>query len=112
MTPSNGTMDNSKAKATLVSSSKRRPVFTFSMVDIPIGAELTFSKDITKTVRVINDKKVEFDGEEYSLTKLARIWLTAGNDTKYEFVQGPSYFEFEGETVTERRKRLEGEQTD
>ena len=40
----------------------RRPVFTFSMLDIPTGSTLTFLRDETQTVTVTGDREVEFEG--------------------------------------------------
>lgn len=53
----------SKNKAT-----KHRPPLNFSQMDIPVGSILTYNADHSVSVTVISDKKVEYLGEETSLT--------------------------------------------
>lgn len=53
----------SKQKAT-----KHRPPLNFSQMGIPIGSILTYNADPKITVTVISEKKVEYMGEETSLT--------------------------------------------
>ena len=81
----------------------RRPNFKFSMVKIPIGSELLFLYDdtcICKTVDMNN--KVEYNGEEYSLTGLARKLLNERGRGGYN-VPGPRYFMYKGETLAHLR---------
>lgn len=87
--------------------SPRRPSFKFSMVDIPIGAELTFTENEIIKVRVVNNKEVKLDnGAPMSLTQAAKKFLNKDKD-----IQGPLYFKYKGETLVERRKRMEQEGT-
>lgn len=80
----------------------RRPSFKFSMVDIPIGATLTFLKDESVTVTVAdNSNKIEYNGEQCTMSNLASRLLGGGS------YAGPDYFLFDGETLTERRRRFE-----
>ena len=86
----------------------KRSNFTFSSVNIPVGAEITFTRDDTKKAKVISDKRVEFEGEEYSLSNLAqKLFEELGYHWKS--VQGPAYFEYNGEILADRRSRLEEE---
>ena len=48
----------------------RKPVFRFSMVDIPKGSELTFIRDETVSCSVAGDREVEFEGEVTSLNQV------------------------------------------
>ena len=84
-----------------MSAKKRLEAFRFSAADVPIGAEILFVGDKTKTATVVNDRKVRYEGKEYSLSALALL-LTGKEGT----LQGPLYFEYEGEVLTERRKRM------
>lgn len=86
----------------------RRSNFTFSAVDIPIGAELVYADDETKKCKVVDDKKVEFEGKQYSLSGLALKFRTEAG-YKTVAVQGTSYFLYENELLVERRSRLESE---
>lgn len=86
----------------------RREQFRFSMVDVPIGATLTFSKDETITARVVDDKRIEFEGNITS-TSAAATKLLHRRGWTLRAAQGPLYWMFEGETLAERRIRLEAD---
>jgi len=91
---------------TLRRANERRPVFRFSMVDIPVGAILHFIKDEAVTCTVVDDKRVEFEGSITSLSDPARTMLHR-HGGKLTAAQGPLYWLFENETLTERRSRME-----
>jgi len=81
----------------------RRPNFKFSMIKIPLGSELQFLYDdacICKTADMNN--KVEYNGEEYSLTGLARKLLNERGRGGSN-VPGPKYFTYQGETLARLR---------
>ena len=86
----------------------KRGNFTFSSVNIPVGSEITFTRDDTKKVTVASDRKVEYQGEEYSLSTLAQKLL---EELGYHWksVQGPAYFKYKGEILSDIRNRLEEE---
>ena len=83
----------------------RRTKMTFKNLNIPIGAELTYIYDKTKKCIVKDSKRtVEYDGKETSLSALAQKF----SNSKYK-PQGTSYWEYDGETLLERRLRMEKE---
>lgn len=84
----------------------RREQFRFSMVDIQPNAILKFSKDETITARVVDDKRIEFEGEITS-TSAAATKLLHRIGWTLRAAQGPLYWLYEGETLAERRMRLE-----
>lgn len=86
----------------------RRSAFNFEMVNIPIGAELEFIRDLKITCKVIDAKKVEFEGEITSLSAAAQKALE-NVGLYWKSVQGPMHWMFEGESLGERRYRLETE---
>lgn len=49
---------------------KHRPPLNFSQMGIPVGSILTYNADPSVTATVISDKKVDFLGEETSLTAI------------------------------------------
>ena len=53
---------------------------------------------------MVDDKHVEYEGETLSLTALAKKLL----DTK-RAIQGPLYFQYNGEILTDLRLRIEKE---
>ena len=86
-------------------SEKRRESFDFEKVGIPIGAELSFLKDQNIKAKVIGNNlfnSIEINGEKTSLSASAKKFLG-----KSYIVQGPTYWIYEGETLDERRRRLE-----
>lgn len=92
----------------MIQFSKKRPPFRFTIAEVPIGAVLEFSRDEKITCTVINDRKVEFRGKEASLSSSASDLLQEMG-WKSTQVQGPNYWLYEGETLEERRLRIEEE---
>jgi len=81
-----------------------REKFNFKMVNIPEGAELVFSRDENIKAIVSDNKHIIFNAETTSLSTSAQKILG------YDYgVQGTAYWMYEGETLDERRRRLESE---
>ena len=76
------------------------------MVKIPVDSILTFTRDPEVKCKVISSKKIELNNEETSLSAAASKALE-GVGVFWKSVQGPQYWEYEGETLIERRHRLE-----
>jgi hypothetical protein len=55
-----------------ISDASRRPTFNFFHMGIPKGAVLTYAADASKTVEVIDERKVSFQGEEVSMTDITQ----------------------------------------
>lgn len=85
---------------------RRKSNINFRLIDVPVGSTLTFVKDETITATVINATQIEFEGQITSLSASVRtVWVRLGY-ADYE-KQGPLYWCYEGETLQERRDRLE-----
>lgn len=84
----------------------RRENFRFSMVDVPVGSILKFSKDDSFVAQVVDDKRIEFEGTITSTSAAAAILLHRRGWT-LKAAQGPLYWMFDGETLAERRMRME-----
>ena len=81
-----------------------REKFNFSMVNLSIGTELTFSRDENIKAKVLDSKSIEFNGEKTSLSTSAQKILG------YDYgVQGTAYWKYGEETLDELRKRLGNE---
>ena len=106
VTPRDDVVEDAEDQAALDKARERRGSFNFKMVDIPVGAVLTFAKDADITCTVTDGKKIEFEGE---ITSLSTAALTAVHRMGYSWktLAGPNYWEFEGETLAERRLRME-----
>lgn len=87
---------------------ERRPPFRFSAAKIPLGAELHFVRDEETTCKVIDDRSIEFRGKVTSLSAAASELLNESG-RKGTQVQGPIFWLYEGETLEERRQRIEAE---
>jgi len=81
---------------------KMRPAFNFTQAQIPVGATLTFSRDTAIQATVNSDRTILFNGVPTSLSAAAQQLL----GYKYN-VQGTAYWTYEGETLDERRQRIE-----
>ncbi len=88
-----------------VASEKAAP-FSFTLVKIPVGAEIEFyCKDNPHSgekAYVVDSKHVTYGGETYTLSALAKILI----GTK-SAVAGPRFFRYRGEILAERRQRME-----
>ena len=70
-----------------------------------------FIKEETVSCKVIDDKRVEFEGSITSLSNAARTMLHRHGGTLVA-AQGPLYWIYENETLAERRLRMESEESE
>lgn len=84
---------------------ERLAPFTFSMCNIAVGDKIEFWRSATEPsgimCTVADDKHVEYDNQQWSLTALAKHLLgTKGA------IAGPRYFKYKGEWLNDIRRRL------
>lgn len=82
----------------------RRAPFRFSMVGLKPGDKVAFARDPSKQATVVDDRRVEYEGVTTSLSSLAERLTGLGHA-----LQGPLYFTYEGELLTDRRERMEAQ---
>jgi hypothetical protein len=89
-------------------SAERAAKLTFEMLGIPVGAELTFYSNDEITVTVLDKgSAVRVDDLELSLSAAARyINKKLGSVNQSGAYQGGLWFKYNGETLTNIRKRL------
>ena len=108
ITPKKDIVEDKEDQEALNQARARRSRFNFSLVDIPVGSELTFSRDENIKARVVDTraiKSIEYNGHITSLS------LAAQEILGYDYgVPGPDYWTYEGETLYERRLRFEREE--
>ena len=104
VTPKKNILESPGVKEELEEISYRRR-FNFPAVQIPIGAELSFIRDESIKARVVDENRIEFRGEILSVSKAAQRALN-----KPWPAQGPIYWLYEGETLDERKKRMENDE--
>ena len=73
--------------------SRRAPV-NFIECGIPIGSELVYIEDNTVVVKVVSERKVEYNGEVTSLSAITKILKGRGT-------QGPAFFTYNGEKISD-----------
>lgn len=87
-----------------------RPRTTFVELKIPVGATLVFKDNQYITATVIDDWRgyIEIEGETTSVSKSAKEILNLNENSQ---INGNRYWMYEGETLYDRRKRMEQEGT-
>ena len=102
ITPREDIVESRDDQQALNQARERRSVFNFKMVDIPVGAELTFSRDDNAKARVVDNRNIEFNGEIVSLSASAQKLLGYSS-----LPAGTDYWMYQNETLDERRRRYE-----
>lgn len=108
VTPNQDYVESEDDQKALDKARSIRAAFNFDMVSIPTGSTLTFTRDPEVTCKVVDTKKIEFNDEVTSLSAAASKALE-DIGVFWKSVQGPQYWEYEGETLIERRRRMEQE---
>lgn len=85
---------------------KHRPRFRFSMVNIPIGAILTFIPTGIE-VKVADDDHVEYEGRIYKLSPFVGTFMPEEKRNASGAYQGAKYFTYKGEILDNLRTKLE-----
>lgn len=106
VTPQQDYVETQEDKIALEKAKRRREAFNFAMVDIPVGSILTFSRDPEITCTVLDKKNIEFEGEKTSLSSSA-LGIFHRMGYEWKSVAGTDYWQFDGETLSERRRRIE-----
>ncbi len=91
-----GTKDKLKA-VKIVNEKKqiiRRPPVNFAKCGIPMGAELVYIEDTSLVVKVVSERKVEYNGEITSLSGILE-------KIKGHAMQGPAYFTYKGRLISD-----------
>lgn len=88
---------------------------TFSMLDIPVGSELTFVEDPSIKAYTVNDNSTVLldDGAKVSLSRaVAIVKRRLGTATPSEAYQGGNYWIYNGERLTSIRNRIEAQEAE
>jgi len=104
VTPNKDFVETEEDQKALDEARKMRDRFNFKMVDMPVGTEIYFSRDEEIKAKVLDNRNIEFNKKTISLSKSAQEIL--GVDYG---VAGTDYWMYEGETLDERRRRIEQE---
>ena len=87
---------------------------SFKDYKISVGSELTFvtNSDIVVKVMNENDTTVQYNGQNYSLSKAALIIAKKELNWKADTIQGPAYFMYNGKKLTLIREELEAKEVE
>lgn len=88
-----------------------RPRFKFSMVNIPVGAELVFIPTGYR-VKVASDDQVEYEGRIYKLSPFVGTFMPVEKRNASGAYQGPKFFSYQGKVLTDLRSIIEEETTE
>ncbi len=119
VTPRDDTVEDEESQVALDKARTRRARFNFEMVGISPGAILEFYDDPETTSTVLSNTKISFGDEETTLTRAARDIIIGRRKERGETipewmmkegVQGPIYWAFNGESLNDRRMRMEQEE--
>jgi hypothetical protein len=81
---------------------KIAPKFQFEAYGIPVGSEIVYSRDDSIKAYVAEGNKVMYQGETLALSPLSKRLLG------YNYlVRGPLYWKYNGELLSELKKRFE-----
>ncbi len=87
-----------------------RPRFKFSMVNIPIGAILTFLPTGIK-VKVAGDDQIEYEGRIYKLSPFVGTFMPKEKRNTSGAYQGAKYFSYNGKVLDDLRTEMEKAET-
>ena len=108
VTPKGDIVEDEIDQRSLDKEKKVRGRFNFDMINVPVGSVLSFVKDPTITSIVVDKHKIEFEDEIHSLSS-STLKIVHRMGYTWKQVSGPTYWMYEGETLTERRSRIEQE---
>jgi hypothetical protein len=116
VTPTDDTVEDQESQIALDKARTRRARFNFEMVGISPGTILQFHDDPEMTCTVLSNTKILFRDEETTLSRAAAYVIIERRNQQGEpipewlsqwAVQGPIYWAFNGESLDERRTRME-----
>ena len=108
VTPKEDIVEDEIDQRSLDKEKKVRGRFNFDMINVSVGSVLSFVKDPTITSTVVDQHKIEFEDEIHSLSS-ATLKIVHRMGYTWKQVSGPTYWMYEGETLTELRSRMEQE---
>jgi hypothetical protein len=108
VTPKDDIVEDEIDQRSLDKEKKVRSRFNFDMINVPVGSVLSFVKDPNITSIVVDKHRIEFEDEIHSLSS-STLKLVHRMGYTWKQVSGPTYWMYEGETLNERRSRIEQE---
>lgn len=104
VTPGIDIIESKEDQAALDKARSRRSNFKFSLLNVPIGSELSFISDEKIKAVVVDDRHIKVN-EKVTSTSRSAAELTNSKSQ----LRGSLYWLYEGETLDDRRRRIETE---
>ena len=106
VTPKEDVVESTDDQKALDKARTKRTRFSFEMINIQPGTELTFVKDENQKCKVLDDRFVEFREEKMTLSGSALIII---NEMGYDWnrIHGPAYWELEGQSLHKLRMSVD-----
>jgi hypothetical protein len=108
VTPGKDIVADQESQDALNKATERRARFKFSMVGLTTGDVITYIKMPGINATICSDTKILFEGEEVSVSH-ATMALLERQGVHWKSVRGQQYWEDDGETLSQRRRRMEAE---
>ena len=111
VTPRDEVVDSPEEQRAINKAKSIRSRFKFELAKIEIGSLLHSVFGDQYTCEVISNTKVKFRDEDTSLSRSA-LDIAHEEGFTWNAISGPEYWKYDGETLDERRQRLEAENSD
>ena len=108
VTPGKDTVEDQESLFALEKATERRSRFKFSMIDLKQGDVISYIKMPGVSAIVQSETTIMFEGEEVSIYQ-ATMSLLNRQGIHWKSVQGQQYWDYKGETLSQRRRRMEEE---
>jgi hypothetical protein len=109
VTPVTDEFEGAEEKNAVEIAKERRSRFNFSLAHLPAGETIEYYYDNAITATVINDREILCNGETNSLNQIT-LKLLKNSGRIWKSVQGPAFWVYQGETLDERRRRIEDQE--
>ena len=106
VTPGKDTAEDQESLFALEKAIERRSRFKFSMIDLKKGDVISYIKMPGVFATVQSETTIMFEGDEVSIFQ-ATMSLLNRQGIFWKSVQGQQYWDYEGETLSQRRRRME-----
>jgi hypothetical protein len=107
VTPTEDVFETVEDKAAFERTSRIGQRFNFDLVEIPRGSVLEFLRDSSYTCIVKSKNKVEYEGEEHTLSSAGLKVMNEHLGYSWASLAGPLNWKYEGEVLDQRRQRFE-----
>jgi len=107
-TPKHGVFESKEEEQAVILARARRGRIDLNAINVPVGAQLSFSRDDKIKCTVLPENRVDYLGKSMSLSRSA-LTILQGMGNATSTVSGSAMWMYSDETLEERRQRMESE---